>query len=111
MTQIATTIEQGKRLLEAGLGSGSADMHYIASAFDFRQGEWIPQESGSKCYLAVGRPSKEMDIPAWSLSKLIDIAGGVVSFDANTSASQIEELVKAIIFLISFGDIDKEYME
>ncbi len=109
-TQIATTIEQSKRLLDAGLNPGSADMHYWSSAFEYKDGFWSPQESGSTIRLVAERPSKEMDIPAWSLSRLIDILQGC-DFTQITSKEIIEAHVNAIIFLIPAGFIADEYLK
>lgn len=101
MTQIATTIEQSERLLKAGLCKECADM------------QWTYLRSEDTYWLQVAREDSQLfaDFPAWSLSKLIDIAGGVIACDADSSASQIEELVKAIAFLVPNGDIDKKYLK
>lgn len=75
-SQIATTIEQSKRLLAAGLDPESADMM---------------RRDKSRCYW-----------PAWSLSKLWDlfgldiIVGGWFSVASSTSEDVIEELVRLI---------------
>lgn len=101
MTQIATTIEQSKRLLKAGLSKEGADM------------QWTYLRSEDTYWLQVAREDSQLfaDFPAWSLSRLVDIAGGVVSCDGDTSIDQIEALVKVIIFLVSNGDIDKKYLK
>ena len=101
MTQIATTIEQSERLLEAGLCKEGADM------------QWTYLCGEDTYWLQVAREDSQLfaDFPAWSLSKLIDIAGGVVSCDGNTSIDQMEALVEVIIFLVSSGDIDKKYLK
>jgi hypothetical protein len=84
MTQIATTIEQSKRLMELGVPVETADMCYI---FTDENGENISsmevadaeedgheittslqlRESGNFDY------SYATDVPAWSLSALIDV--------------------------------------
>lgn len=56
-TQIATTIEQSKRLLELGLNPETAECYN-------REEEW-----GYSCW--IGKPSLPTDIPAWSLDRLI----------------------------------------
>lgn len=106
-TQIATTIEQSKRLLDAGLNPGSADMHYWSSAFEYKDGFWSPQESGNTVRLVAERPSKERDIPAWSLSRLVDI----LQVTQKTSKEIIEARVNAIISLIPAGFIADEYLK
>ena len=62
MSNIATTIEQSKHLLELGLGIKSADMCLCKTAQD----TW---------FLCAGTPG-EYDahtVPAWSLSALLDV--------------------------------------
>ena len=64
MSQIATTIEQSKRLLDAGIDPGSADM------------SWHKYKT-SKWDLWVGWSDRELPdlqvVPAWSLARLIDL--------------------------------------
>lgn len=77
MSQIATTIEQSKRLLDAGLDLGSADMCYANVEFnpnyfpDIRL-SIIPYAKCVETYKAVGLIAEGI-IPAWSLSRLIDL--------------------------------------
>lgn len=63
-SQIATTIEQSKRLLAAGIDQKSADM------------SWHKYKT-SKWDLWVGWSDRELPdfqiVPAWSLSRLIDL--------------------------------------
>lgn len=99
-TQIATTIEQSKRLIEAGLDPWSADMQWNA----------IPHRNGKPtCELFVGDLTPN-GMPAWSLSRLIDIARSYRD-DCN-SEELIESLVKYIcVILIPCGDIDEKYLK
>ena len=64
MSQIATTIEQSKRLLAAGIDPKSADM------------SWHKYKT-SKWDLWVGFSDRELPdlqvVPAWSLARLIDL--------------------------------------
>ena len=72
MSKIATTIEQSKRLLDAGIDPNSADMCY-------QNYEWETNEEGHMIHgtvkpiggLTVGNIF--MDFPAWSLSALITL--------------------------------------
>lgn len=89
MSQIATTIEQSKRLLAAGLDPKSADMQW--NAVPYRNGK-------SAIELFVGDVTPN-GVPAWSLSKLwdmlgLDILGGWFSVGSSTSEDVIEELVR-----------------
>lgn len=92
MSQIATTIEQSKRLLEAGIDPGSADM------------SWHKYKT-SKWDLWVGWSDRELQdlqvVPAWSLASLwdafgLDILGGWFSVGSSTSEDVIEDLVRMI---------------
>ena len=68
MNNIATTIEQSKKLIEAGLDQETADMKYV-SIFSF---------TGTNQYVldirSIVENFDEDDIPAWSLSSLIEIS-------------------------------------
>ena len=72
MSQIATTIEQSKRLLEAGIDPGSADMMWrnVALTYDF--GHAMEVATAEPILYAFNTKSKD-SIPAWSLSRLIDL--------------------------------------
>lgn len=87
MSQIATTIEQSKRLLEAGIDPGSADMYYKNNL------PWTDKEPRYSAVLSAGSPTEALEwynkgytasgkeplpllhfcFPAWSLSRLIDL--------------------------------------
>ena len=90
MSQIATTIEQSKRLLDAGLDPESADMRW----------ETFPGCVPHLCYQPSAMPLIAPKVtPAWSLSKLwdmlgLDILGGWFSVGSSTSEDVIEELVR-----------------
>ena len=103
MSQIATTIEQSKRLLAAGLDPASADMCYANVEFN---PNYLPDIRLSvityaKCvetYKTVGLIAEGI-VPAWSLSRLwdafgLDILGGWFSVSSSTSEDVIEELVR-----------------
>lgn len=90
MSQIATTIEQSKHLLDAGLDPGSADMRW----------EQFPGLVPRLCYQPGAIPLiAPKVVPAWSLSRLwdafgLDVLGGWFSVGSSTSEDVIEELVR-----------------
>lgn len=93
-SQIATTIEQSKRLLDAGLDPKSADMYWGHIGFgDIIQIDLLP-----------ANPHIDIDStvsPAWSLSKLWDLLSGTVlggwfSIGSDKSEEIIERLVQII---------------
>lgn len=63
---ICTTIEQGKRLLELGLNPETADMVYPA---------WTLNDTPTKDICEIRRQDfeNENDVPAWSLSALLEL--------------------------------------
>lgn len=76
-SQIATTIEQSKRLMEAGLDPESADMCYIEEIITNGIG-CIPYKHTWSEYPCVDTHEESegpepVSLPAWSLSRLIDL--------------------------------------
>ncbi|WP_180275085.1 YopX family protein [Prevotella intermedia] len=70
MTQIATTIEQGKKLKELGINVDTADMHYW---FDANYNEF---------FLEPSKASDNMEkFPAWSLGALIKLLPDTIILD------------------------------
>lgn len=96
MSQIATTIEQSKRLLKAGIAQESCDMEWISIEV------WNSDENGMVnewCLNAhpCGLCDHPKYVPAWSLSRLIDI-NGPFQCDVDGSDELMEYLVDALIF-------------
>ena len=61
MTQIATTIEQSKRLIELGLNADTADMYYV-------------EYYGNTYLTSMDKEfDKRTDTYAWSLSRLLEL--------------------------------------
>ena len=107
MSQIATTIEQSKRLLGAGLDPESADMRW----------EQFPGLVPRLCYQPDVLPLIIPNvIPAWSLSRLWDICNdsGIGPFnfggDDIDSSSLIDKLIKWIILGIFDHEVLDEYL-
>ena len=71
MIQIATTLEQSKKLVELGFSGQTADMSYMYDVCKEQDGEpvkdWKLQQC--KCFDLCGYPQ----IPAWSLSALWEL--------------------------------------
>lgn len=120
MSQIATTIEQSKRLLNAGLDPGSADMCYANVEFnpnylpDIRLSV-IPYAKCVETYKAVGLIAEGI-VPAWSLSRLWDICNdsgiGPMNFGGGDldSSALIAKLVKWIVLGIHDYEVLDEYL-
>lgn len=100
-SQICTTIEQSKRLLELGLNPETADMFHV---FDYT----IWHINGIQ-ELVHPNQLEETDVPAWSLHRLMEIGNfvNVAFLDVNKAykvcIDNIEEQIR-------FGIINKEYL-
>lgn len=115
-SQIATTIEQSKRLLKAGIAPESADLFWTNNVEDEENGYFIIKEAGD-FHLEIGHYHfPENEFPAWSLSKLWDICNdsgiGPLNFggDDIDSSSLIEKLVHWIILGVHDYEVLDEYL-
>lgn len=100
---IATSIEQSKRLLAAGIDPKSADMCYIEEIITNGIG-CVPYKYAWSEYPCVDTHEvyegpELVSLPAWSLSRLWDllsgtILGGWFSVGSSKSEDIIEELVR-----------------
>lgn len=73
MIELATTIEQSKKLVELGLNLDTADMHYSADMYDSNYDLDIGKGIYEELPNWVGTKNRPADIPAWSLSALIEL--------------------------------------
>lgn len=110
---IATTIEQGKRLLDAGLDPKTADMCYIEEIITNGIG-CIPYKRTWSEYPCVDTHEESegpelVSLPAWSLSKLWDImlrSGVVYEYSTSESSKDVlDSLVDAVARLAKQGRI------
>jgi len=101
MSQIATTIEQSKRLLGAGLDPKSADMY------------WGHVDFGGCFQITLLPANPHLDInstisPAWSLSRLIDLIadnGIPMNYGPMTdSTAVLEHAVNALEYQLRHAD-------
>lgn len=108
MSQIATTIEQSKQLLAAGLDPKSADMMWVVpetldSGDD--EGENTPAPPAS---LKLQRYGRYCDTPAWSLSRLIDLisdTGIPMNYGPMTdSTAVLEHAVNALEYHLLYAN-------
>ena len=98
-SSIATSIEQSKRLLEAGLDPKSADMRW----------EQFPGLVPRLCYQPNAMPLiAPKVIPAWSLSKLIEILDHDIYIGYD---DLFDGLVNDVLYIISHGEIKQEYLK
>ena len=103
---IATTIEQSKELLNAGLDPISCDMHWTNEVEEDEEGYgFIKTRQEEEYHLELGQPffdfPSDPSIPAWSLSKLWDILhdSGKMFYEYPTTLSAekvMESLIEAV---------------
>ena len=116
MSQIATTIEQSKRLLAAGLDPASADMCYIEEIITNGIG-CIPYKRTWSEYPCVNTREEyegpePVSLPAWSLSRLWDIMRGLLIIPwPKSSAELITLLVAEISNRANDGTLSKELLK
>ena len=113
-SQICTTEEQSKRLLDLGLKKETADMAYIAfggGGMMIRPYEWLPTTG----------VDMENFIPAWSLHRLLCLLPTEYIADIDfqrimqdfifRSQDMYDEAISCIETLIEEGYFYKEYLE
>ena len=111
-TQICTTMDQSERLLALGLKKETADMHYTNASLPFEKDKFHLE---CKDYLqlqkeAVFQICPFTFIPAWSLHRLIDIAG-VHYLELLWHEGIYEQVIALIEERISEGLINRKYLE
>ena len=113
-SQICTSIEQSRRLLELGLKKETADMHhsyYTRVSFDGSKSHFWKEETGYS----------ENAIPAWSLHRLTEMISEEIQTDWESMCLQdkvftkrdnlYDNIVDCIEWLIKEGYFNKEYLE
>lgn len=103
-SQICTTKEQSQRLLDLGLKPETADMAWVC----------VTKEGLTQWVMTLNTPKNEpnIDIPAWSLHRLIEMYSDV----EDTSSLCIKDVsYKLLIFCIGMaihcGFFNKEYLK
>ena len=105
-TQICTTKEQSKRLLELGLNPNTADMHH----YRWSEGYWDIQNCPP-------RGSNSNFIPAWSLHRLIAMLPDRDRYcitdycDFKDHSKIYDEVISLIEWMIENGYFNKEYLK
>lgn len=124
-TQICTTIEQSKRLIELGLKSETADMHYVKKTMD-SMGNPINDEFDIPHYgntnskygrYVVMNFSNYETLPAWSLHRLIAMLPDrnrdwLAAYCDSKDCSKIYgEVISLIEWMIENEYFNKEYLK
>ena len=112
-SQICTTIEQSKRLLELGLKPETADMVFIKE---------LAYDAVANCIYDADtymiRPIDYLDgerhrgyIPAWSLHRLICMCEVTTLLPVDNSSSVYDHIIDVIERFINKGYFNKEYLK
>ena len=102
-SSVCTTREQSQRLLELGLKPETADMAWVC----------VTKEGLTQWVMTLNTPKNEpnIDIPAWSLHRLIEILDSpLIGFNV-LSYNPYEEIIYLISECIKNGYISKEYLK
>lgn len=117
-TQICTTIEQSKRLLELGLKPETADCQHFAYTTDSK-GKTIPKRNqkwatriGIDKYVPVCGFMSVTFIPAWSLHRLLCMLDYDTADTFNIMPNlAFADVIVTINLRISCGAFNKEYLK
>ena len=93
-SQICTTIEQSKRLLELGLNPETADMYY--------------SENPQLLFIRdKGIPLEDEDFPAWSLHRLIELCPEYINIDGYADTTYWIKIYKHVNKIIYENDYNR----
>ena len=101
-SQICTSAEQSKRLLDLGLKPETADMELIYNIFSNTY-EPLPKSfpTANKC-----------EIPAWSMHRLLEMyVERYISCNVNLKELTFDWLINEIEIHITENDFNKEYLK
>ena len=111
-SQICTTIEQSKRLLELGLKPETADMSYYI--LDYKPvltiGMAQVYRETIKGGKIIGKQNAEV-IPAWSLHRLLLLCDVTSMFTRDTLETAYDDQINVIEILIKNVYFNKEYLK
>ena len=111
-SQVCTTIEQSKRLLELGLKLETADMS-LTVVCGAEIAQWVGELNnlGNIKVNGIGVPNEEVEnIPAWSLHRLM-LIGKMEYMCFHDIENAYNTCVKRIEEDIRFGLFNKEYLK
>jgi hypothetical protein len=107
-SQMCTNMEQSERLLALGLNAETADMCYQVKFFDP-----FPQHLVDCTPSLLTHPpiNDERFVPAWSLHRLIEIAGIRAFSPVSSLHGWYDDIIAQIQSLIHIGYIDEKYLD
>ena len=112
-SQICTSAEQSKRLLELGLKPETADMVYTDANLPYKKDEFrLICKEYSQLHKEVNYEISPFTfIPAWSLHRLIEMCNKTQSSLFDVFDNTYDNLISAIECLIKEGYFNKEYLK
>lgn len=111
-SQICTTVEQSKRLLELGLKKETADMYYTNASLPFIKDEFhLECKSFKELSNNLSEISPFTFIPAWSLHRLIELVDGNICIDDFAIEWAYDTVIDHIAFDIRHEQFNHEYLE
>lgn len=102
-TQVCTTIEQSKRLIDLGVNPDTADMGWF-KAYSLKEEIYKPFIKGYKL------ENNKTDIPAWSLDRLIEMLKDDNTIEFSVGINRYDEIIATIQSLIHIEQFNKEYL-
>ena len=115
-SQVCTTKEQSKRLLDLGLKPETADCQHFAYATDSkgkpipkRNQKWVTRIGIDKSVQVCGFMSATF-IPAWSLHRLLLLCDVTAMFTRDILETAYDDQINAIYNLIKNGYFNKKYL-
>jgi hypothetical protein len=107
-SQMCTNMEQSERLLALGLNAETADMCYQVKFFDP-----FPQHLVDCTPSLLTHPpiNNERFVPAWSLHRLIEIAGIRAFSPVSSLHGWYDDIIAQIQSLIHLGFINEKYLD
>lgn len=117
-SQVCTSVEQSKLLLELGLNPETADCQHFAYTTDSkgkpipkRNQKWITRIGIDKYVQVCGFMSATF-IPAWSLHRLLEMyVERYISCNVNLKELTFDWLIDEIGIHITGNDFNKEYLK
>ena len=116
-SQVCTTREQSKRLLDLGLKPETADCQHFAYTTDSkgkpipkRNQKWVTRIGIDKSVQVCGFMSATF-IPAWSLHRLLLLCDVTAMFTRDILETVYDDHINAIENIIKNGYFNKEYLK
>lgn len=100
-SQICTSIEQSERLLALGLKRETADCSWISNTSNITY---------KTHWRSIMGWFEDGDLPAWSLHRLIEIAGIMAFSPVSSIDGWYDDIIAQIQSLIHIGYIDEKYL-